>query len=659
MLKISASLIVKNEESCLATCLESIRGVDELIVVDTGSTDRTKEIAASFGAKLFDFPWIDDFAAARNESLKHCTGDWVLSIDADSTLEPGGMEKIRKAVAAAGNKRAIGVRILHPKSGNHHWFPHLFKRCPEIKWAGAIHNYLTNAANSERSDITFLAGYSKAHQGDPNRSLRILTKEVEKNPKATREVYYLAREYFYRKDYETAARWWEDYLTRGTYGPEIADTYLMLSRCYWKLGRKDEARDACLRAIKTNNDFKEALLWMADMSGPKNAPRWRAFAALAKNEGILFVRHVAPETVSVAAPAAPPAAPAVAETDAEKAGVFYPHRAEHVVGRFRCGRGNEFGRGMHIDCTGDVLIGDHCMFLRNLKIHTHLHKFMYGNVPDVTKERGVIPTPIIIGSNVVIAEGAQIMAGVNIIGDNAIIGAYSVLTHPVGPNEIWAGNPARLIGRRDDASRQLESQKIPKIIHQIWIGPEPRLQEMMDSWKNMHPGWEYRLWTEKEIDALGLVNRRVYDIYYDSGHFSGASDVVRHELLDRFGGVYMDADSLCKTTLEGAPFMEWDFFTVEAGMRTPTQRKLAPGIIGAVPGHPFSKEMIKRLGELTEFFPEWKHSGPVLWEQVVGDSPQVLPAYTFLPVHHNGRKNPIRGTVYAEHAWYTTHKETV
>ena len=76
-MKLSASLIVKNESSCLAKCLQSIQGVDELIVVDTGSTDNTKEIAASFGATLYDFPWIDDFAAARNFSLSKCTGAWA------------------------------------------------------------------------------------------------------------------------------------------------------------------------------------------------------------------------------------------------------------------------------------------------------------------------------------------------------------------------------------------------------------------------------------------------------------------------------------------------------------------------------------------------------------------------------------------------------
>ena len=67
MITISLCMIVKNEEDCLGTCLDSLKDlVDEILIADTGSTDRTKEIAASYGARIFDFAWVDDFAAARN-----------------------------------------------------------------------------------------------------------------------------------------------------------------------------------------------------------------------------------------------------------------------------------------------------------------------------------------------------------------------------------------------------------------------------------------------------------------------------------------------------------------------------------------------------------------------------------------------------------------
>lgn len=287
-MRFSVSMIVKNEESCLSKCLESVRGADELVVVDTGSTDRTKEIAASFGAKIYDFPWIDDFAAARNESLEHCTSDWIFIIDADWTLAPGGMDKIRAAIdGAAPDVKTISVNIV--SKGSRYAQPLLFRHCPEVFWKGAIHNYLS-VVQSNPSDVEIIGGYSEAHKADPDRALRILTKVLEENPKAVRETYYLAREYWYRKDYSTAVKWYLDYLTRATWAPEMADAWLMMARCLWNMQQGDDARDACLQAIKINADFREALLFMAEMSGPKNRERWKVFAEMAGDEDVLFVR---------------------------------------------------------------------------------------------------------------------------------------------------------------------------------------------------------------------------------------------------------------------------------------------------------------------------------------------------------------------------------
>ena len=82
-------MIVKNEEEMLPGCLEAVRdAVDEMVIVDTGSSDRTVEIAESFGAKVVHFPWNGSFADARNCSLDHATGDWVLYLDADEHLVP-------------------------------------------------------------------------------------------------------------------------------------------------------------------------------------------------------------------------------------------------------------------------------------------------------------------------------------------------------------------------------------------------------------------------------------------------------------------------------------------------------------------------------------------------------------------------------------------
>ena len=87
MVSISLCMIVKNEEDVLERCLDSVADlVDEIVIVDTGSTDRTREIAARYTDKIFDFPWRDDFAAARNESFAHASMDYCMWLDADDVL---------------------------------------------------------------------------------------------------------------------------------------------------------------------------------------------------------------------------------------------------------------------------------------------------------------------------------------------------------------------------------------------------------------------------------------------------------------------------------------------------------------------------------------------------------------------------------------------
>ena len=82
-------MIVKNEQENISACLGSVRGLfEEIVVVDTGSTDRTMEIAHEFGARVFDFVWVDDFAAARNAALARATGDYAFWLDADDVVDP-------------------------------------------------------------------------------------------------------------------------------------------------------------------------------------------------------------------------------------------------------------------------------------------------------------------------------------------------------------------------------------------------------------------------------------------------------------------------------------------------------------------------------------------------------------------------------------------
>lgn len=99
MVLISLCMITKNEENFLEQCLNSVKDlVKEIVIVDTGSSDQTKEIAKKFTNKIFDFKWCDDFSAARNESLKHATGEWIMILDADEVIAKRDIEKIKRLV---------------------------------------------------------------------------------------------------------------------------------------------------------------------------------------------------------------------------------------------------------------------------------------------------------------------------------------------------------------------------------------------------------------------------------------------------------------------------------------------------------------------------------------------------------------------------------
>ncbi len=143
---ITLSMIVKNEEQYLRDCFESVKGVvDEIVLVDTGSTDSTLEIAKKYNAKIFHFKWINDFAAARNFALENSSGDWILYLDADERLSPKSKQeilnltKIKKSIA-------YNCRLLNIDEHNNRpsvmKYVRLFPNHKSLKFEGAVHEQI-------------------------------------------------------------------------------------------------------------------------------------------------------------------------------------------------------------------------------------------------------------------------------------------------------------------------------------------------------------------------------------------------------------------------------------------------------------------------------------------------------------------------------------
>lgn len=285
MATISVSMIVKNEESCLATALESVKGADEIIICDTGSTDNTIEIARKYTDKIYtDYTWNDNFAEARNHAASKCTCDYILIIDADEVLESGAMEAFKKFEG-----EALSMKTVCAKTGQIHASIRLHRNTSEIKWVGAIHNYL-DVQPSHVTGWKVYYHYSKSHYKDPNRTLRILRKVVKENPKAARERYYLAVEWLNKNKPEKALTEFLRYIKISDNVSEKVDALIHIARLYWLKGEKELSRKYCFQAIELNPDCKEALDLMSRITDNVQRLKWQRFADISENNNVLFHR---------------------------------------------------------------------------------------------------------------------------------------------------------------------------------------------------------------------------------------------------------------------------------------------------------------------------------------------------------------------------------
>ena len=261
--RISLCMIVKDEEKFLPQCLDSVKDhVDEIVVVDTGSTDRTIEIAESYGASVYHHPWENNFSKHRNQSISYATGDWILIMDADEELDPETVSLVRKAVNEAPTAViAFNVRsyqengIYHTETGS----PRLFKNGLGFHYRGYVHNQLIIQDKITPYPIVLWHyGYDlspdqmKAKQ---QKSLKLLMKQIQEFPDDLVTRHHLAMTLLACGEYDEAYR--EAKLTiekmdvGGVEDNSFSWTYFVETEALIKLERFDEAESVCLKGLNT------------------------------------------------------------------------------------------------------------------------------------------------------------------------------------------------------------------------------------------------------------------------------------------------------------------------------------------------------------------------------------------------------------------------
>lgn len=305
--RVSLTMIVRDEEANLPACLGSAEGLfDEVVVVDTGSTDRTAEVARSFGARVFDFVWVGDFAAARNAALARATGDYAFWLDADDVLDPPQRDRLKGLLAGLrdGDEAAYVVRCAcdpdRDGGGGETVVDHvrLFPLREDVRWTYRVHEQILPALRRAGVPVRW-TDVTVRHTGYSDPGLRgrklgrdeaILLEELDDRPGDPFVLFNLGSIAVERRDWRGAL----SHLARSLEGSSPTDSitkklYALIARCRQSLGEPEKALAACAAGLAVDPDdaellFREAVVRRnaGDRAGTEEC--WRRVLTLRRPE---------------------------------------------------------------------------------------------------------------------------------------------------------------------------------------------------------------------------------------------------------------------------------------------------------------------------------------------------------------------------------------
>ncbi|OIJ18520.1 glycosyl transferase [Anaerobacillus alkalidiazotrophicus] len=263
MITISLCMIVKDEEATLWNCLNSAKDIaDEMIIVDTGSTDRSKEIAKEFTDKIYDFEWVGDFAAARNYSFSHATMEYILWLDADDVLLPEDQQKLlelKNTLDPSIDSVSMIYNYGFDKYGNvtlSFRRNRLVKRSKNFQWYGDCHVYLQ--VNGEILDTDICVSHKRIHHSS-GRNLAIYEKRIAKGDVfSPRDYYYYAKELMENGFHEKAIENFNIFLNmKGGWREDKIAACGKLGDCYGKIGDVKKQKEAIFKSFEYDSPRPE------------------------------------------------------------------------------------------------------------------------------------------------------------------------------------------------------------------------------------------------------------------------------------------------------------------------------------------------------------------------------------------------------------------
>ena len=263
-MELSLCMIVRNEEERLGKCLSSVKdAVDEIIILDTGSTDRTKEIAARYTPHVHDYIWQDDFAAARNASFALAQKPFILWLDADDVIDPPELKKLI-ALKDELDENVDAVMMPYHYAFSPDGTPSLVfererivRRAAGFAFSGAVHEAMAVSGNIIHADIA--VRHTGEHGESSNqRNLTIYEAWIARGGRLTaRDRYYYARELYGAGEYERAVQEFDHFLSMDGWSVNRQDARIAKGQCLIKLGRFSQARQSCFAALEENEPRAE------------------------------------------------------------------------------------------------------------------------------------------------------------------------------------------------------------------------------------------------------------------------------------------------------------------------------------------------------------------------------------------------------------------